>query len=725
MQPGTTKVHPNGVRSRGGFFDDEVLERRNSMFEMLESVTDTLKRHAKIRLPTSNLNQTFDGVLVLLLLFTATVTPFEVAFVDADPLALPLLFALNRIVDIGFFFDIFLQFTTARLDPKSETGGYIKDRWMIAKMYLSSTFIIDFVSTMPWDLLTLVIGTDTNTDAEAPASVKLIRFVKLLKLAKMVRLARSSRAFTSLKARLHYSSSTWELIKYLLLLLSITHWIACGWGLFPQFNDNELGITYDRDLNLNTTHRLLKGGGGGSGGEAGSESPDTNWIQRTERSFQLPIGSFGAFGKYALSIDYALGVMCMGYGTVSANSIEEVVFSCWAMLIAGSAYAYVIGGVCEALANQDPAETEFRHSLDKLHGFFRKHKVPNLLKMQCMNYMKWKRVIIEAETYRSTLSELSPGLNMQLSHCLLKQLVDDRRITKFAPHNEYQHFGLRLASVFEQTVYDQGEVIFTPARLSDKLYIVERGLVRTISKRFTIFEGSRYALAAGDFKIFTSGSCVGFDMIRNVAFCAGDGAHKYRRFEEAGSLGMAMLLSVSASAFREILEDDQLGQTKKRLRNCAAWVLVYEYVIHLGHHVRAIKAAAGIPPMTRAMRRLVLHRYKTIAKQRAEAAKFQDAFKKTKGKAAAAALAPGLAEQESGGEEGGGRGKDENPLLTSAGHVELALQAMPSLPAVLAAQYPDCAFLHALRQNGARRQQEEEGERGGQGQAEAGALLDA
>ena len=93
------------------------------------------------------------------------------------------------------------------------------------------------------------------------------------------------------------------------------------------------------------------------------------------------------FDKYALSIDYALACMCMGYGTVSAKTVTEVWFSILCMMVAGAVYAYVIGGICEALSNEDPASKQFREAMDMLNGFFRKQAVPEELRQKCHTYM--------------------------------------------------------------------------------------------------------------------------------------------------------------------------------------------------------------------------------------------------------------------------------------------------------------------------------------------------
>ena len=50
--------------------------------------------------PTDNFMGYWDSYIFFLLLFTAAVTPYEVAFLETDPCTV--LFYINRIVDVSF-----------------------------------------------------------------------------------------------------------------------------------------------------------------------------------------------------------------------------------------------------------------------------------------------------------------------------------------------------------------------------------------------------------------------------------------------------------------------------------------------------------------------------------------------------------------------------------------------------------------------------------------------
>ena len=58
--------------------------------------------------PNGEFCKSWDLLMVTLLLFTAAVTPFEVAFLTSN--GVDGLFVINRMVDIGFIADMFVNF---------------------------------------------------------------------------------------------------------------------------------------------------------------------------------------------------------------------------------------------------------------------------------------------------------------------------------------------------------------------------------------------------------------------------------------------------------------------------------------------------------------------------------------------------------------------------------------------------------------------------------------
>lgn len=62
-------------------------------------------------------------------------------------------------IDFFFFIDILVNFNTAILNEEFEVTD---DRWLIAKEYLNSWFIVDLLSIIPFDLVVLLFIDDNE-----------------------------------------------------------------------------------------------------------------------------------------------------------------------------------------------------------------------------------------------------------------------------------------------------------------------------------------------------------------------------------------------------------------------------------------------------------------------------------------------------------------------------------------------------------------------------------
>lgn len=67
---------------------------------------------------------------------------------------------LNYIIDGFFAIDIFVNFNSAYTDESYET---ITDRKKIAKEYLASWFLVDFLSIVPFELIVMMTN-NSNAD---------------------------------------------------------------------------------------------------------------------------------------------------------------------------------------------------------------------------------------------------------------------------------------------------------------------------------------------------------------------------------------------------------------------------------------------------------------------------------------------------------------------------------------------------------------------------------
>lgn len=209
---------------------DEEKLIRNELQMQLELGGDTFKKEQHFRRnglinPEGEFLEKWGIVIMIALVFTAVVTPFEVAFVNTtidNPL-----FWFNRVIDLVFVVDTICMFFIPYMTP---AGTWELDRRLIAKKYLSFWFWIDFISLIPFDVIGVVSNNQELQDAKG------IRLIRLLKLA---RLLRSSRVLNRLEQNLPIKFAYYTFIKFCVVVLMVDHWFACLLGLVPVIEETD------------------------------------------------------------------------------------------------------------------------------------------------------------------------------------------------------------------------------------------------------------------------------------------------------------------------------------------------------------------------------------------------------------------------------------------------------------------------------------------------------
>ena len=106
--------------------------------------------------PRSSWMGVWDMTTAVALLYTATVTPFEVGL-DL-PTRIDALFFINQVINVIFMVDICLQFF---LPIPDHQGELIRDRKLIAMRYLKSWFVLDVVSVLPLDIYVVTLDEES------------------------------------------------------------------------------------------------------------------------------------------------------------------------------------------------------------------------------------------------------------------------------------------------------------------------------------------------------------------------------------------------------------------------------------------------------------------------------------------------------------------------------------------------------------------------------------
>jgi hypothetical protein len=143
---------------------------------------------------------------------------------------------------------MYMQFKIARYDRNK--GVWVTNKRQLAWAYLRTTFFIDLLSTIPWELLGFFfeIKCLSCRDQTKKSNTRLMRLLKLMKVFKLARIFRTSRLFEYIKNKFRLKSAEYMLLKYAGVLIISLHWTACAWGIFPQLDTTGTDIEMSHHL---------------------------------------------------------------------------------------------------------------------------------------------------------------------------------------------------------------------------------------------------------------------------------------------------------------------------------------------------------------------------------------------------------------------------------------------------------------------------------------------
>jgi hypothetical protein len=132
--------------------------------------------------PDNTYRGLWDCMLTVLVIYYSLAVPLRMAFELASPSKAENIFDI--LFSFLFIFDIGLNFCTAI----KVRGTTIMDHKVIARHYLRSWFLIDFVSSIPVDLIFINADTDGVQGADAMDINKLFKMLRIFKLLRVLRL---------------------------------------------------------------------------------------------------------------------------------------------------------------------------------------------------------------------------------------------------------------------------------------------------------------------------------------------------------------------------------------------------------------------------------------------------------------------------------------------------------------------------------------------------------
>lgn len=364
--------------------------RRSSIREEVQRVRLRLSNKQALE-PQSKYMRRWDGVTFAALIFTAVVTPVEVAFTNSGRIKsheIPI-FVINRVVDAVFLTDMVMQFFVAY---HTKSGILVKSRRLIAIRYLRGWFAIDCISSLPFDLLTFYV--------DGLSILKSLRLLRLLKLARIIRASRILARWEE-AAIFAFSYAEISMYKFFVKLLLYAHWNACIWGVVAH-RDITDGWTWMSALEIAQSEP-----------RGVYECTPEACVEKVYMHFDKSI----VMHKYWASLYFAVYTMTgIGYGDITAVRHSEVVVATLIMLSGAVFWAFMIGEFVTLVSHMDVYGNAFRQRMDEFNYMMKDMRFPVHLRRRCRLFLLHSRQHHRKLNYRQLEKSMSISLRYEVAN---------------------------------------------------------------------------------------------------------------------------------------------------------------------------------------------------------------------------------------------------------------------------------------------------------------------
>ncbi|WCJ18340.1 Potassium channel AKT2/3 [Euphorbia peplus] len=374
--------------------------------------------------PMNSRYRCWETYMVLLVAYTAWVYPFEVAFLRSTPNIR--LYIADTIVDLFFGIDIVLTFFVAYID--SRTHLLVRSRKKIATRYLSTWFIMDVASTIPFEGLGYLFTGERKMGVS----------YSILGILRFWRLRRVKQLFTRLEKDIRFSYFWVRCARLLSVTLFLVHCAGCLYYLLADRYPHQ-GKTWIGAVIPNFRETSL-------------------WI------------------RYISAMYWSITTMTtVGYGDMHAVNTMEMIFIIFYMLFNLGLTAYLIGNMTNLVVEGTRRTMEFRNSIEAASSFVRRNRLPPRLKDQILAYM-CLRFKAESLNNDHLIEQLPKSICKSICHHLFLPTVE--RVYLFRGVSRDILF--RLVAEMKAEYIPPKEDVIMQNEAPDDIYILVSGEVEII-----------------------------------------------------------------------------------------------------------------------------------------------------------------------------------------------------------------------------------------------------
>ncbi|KAG8367252.1 hypothetical protein BUALT_Bualt16G0053200 [Buddleja alternifolia] len=356
----------------------EQLSREGSQYSLSTGILPSLgaRSNRRVRLrsfivsPYDRHYRAWETFLIVLVVYTAWVSPFEFGFLDKPESPLSV---LDNVVNGFFAIDIILTFFVAYLDKS--TYLLVDNPKQIAWKYATSWLAFDVISTIPSELARKI-------------SPKPLRTYGLFNMLRLWRLRRVGALFARLEKDRNFNYFVVRCAKLVCVTLFAVHCAGCFYYLLA----------------------------------AHYPDPKKTWIGASMDDFH----DISLWIRYVTAIYWSITTLTtVGYGDLHAENMREMIFNIFYMLFNLGLTAYLIGNMTNLVVHGTSKTRQFRDTIQAASSFAQRNQLPARLQDQMLSHLCLKfRTDSEGLQQQETLDSLPKAIRSSISHFLFYSLVD-------------------------------------------------------------------------------------------------------------------------------------------------------------------------------------------------------------------------------------------------------------------------------------------------------------
>uniref|UniRef100_A0A804MY07 Potassium channel n=1 Tax=Zea mays TaxID=4577 RepID=A0A804MY07_MAIZE len=386
---------------------------------------ESIKLRKFIISPYDSCYRTWETFLLVLVVYSAWICPFELAFLRHLSWVL---FLVENIVNSFFAIDIILTFFLAYLDKKSYL--LVDNPKRIAARYISSWFIFDVCSTIPYQAFGLLFKKHANGLA-----------YRILNMLRLWRLRRLSDLFARLEKDIRLDYYWIRCIKLISVTLFTVHCSGC-------FNY----LIADRYPN-----------------------PARTWIGAARPDYR----SESLWVRYVTSIYWSITTLTTtGYGDLHAENPREMLFSICYMLFNLGLTAYLIGNMTNLVVQGSCRTRNFRDTIHAASQFASRNQLPEYIRDEMLSHI-CLRYKTESLKQKETLDSLPKGIRSGIAYHLFFPVIEKVYLFRGVSYTCM----LQLVTAMEAEYFPPRELVILQNEAPTDVYILVSGAVE---ERFVI-----------------------------------------------------------------------------------------------------------------------------------------------------------------------------------------------------------------------------------------------